>query len=98
MAQTETIRVRVDPELKSDLSAWYRQRGTTMSQAIRTFLFDELQRSRNAEAPSATRRFERIMETADSALAASGEPPLTTQDIVDFVEAVRSERAARELS
>lgn len=88
MAQDEVIRIRIDADDKRDLSQMYAQRGTTISQAVRTFLKGELQAYR-----SAVDAFDAIMASADTKLEASSLPEPTIDEINDFVSRIRSERS-----
>lgn len=88
MAATETIRVRVDSQLKRDAARLFAQHGTTVSQAVRGFLIEEL-----AGQASALDEFDAIMASADSAAEASGLPEPTIDDINCYLEAVRGQRA-----
>ena len=89
MAASEVIRVRIEPEVKESLSKMYAARGTTISQSVRSFLYGELERE--ATAPD---RFDAIMAAADARLESSGEPDVSLEDIVAFVDGVRDERRA----
>lgn len=89
MAATEVIRVRVRPEDKSRLTRLYAARGTTLSQAVRTFLLSEL----DAEA-DALEMLDRIADSAERKIEASGLSSPSVDDIVAYVEAVRDERTA----
>ena len=43
MARTETIRARIEPELKSEAEAILRELGLSSSEAMRLFLFQVIQ-------------------------------------------------------
>ncbi len=89
MAATEVIRVRVKPEDKARLTRLYAMRGTTLSQAVRTFLLSEL----DAEA-NALETLDRIADSAERKIEASGLPDPSVDDIVAYVEAAREKRMA----
>ena len=88
MAHDEVIRIRIDAEDKQDLTEMYAQRGSTISQAVRTFLKGELQAYR-----SAVDVFDAIMASADQKIAASSLPEPSIDEINDFVARIRAERA-----
>lgn len=88
MAQDEVIRIRIDAQDKVDLAQMYAQQGTTISQAVRTFLKGELQAHR-----SAVDAFDAIMASADTKLAATGLSEPTIEEINAFVSSIRAERA-----
>ena len=93
MAATDSIRVRVDPGFKDEVVRMYAQRGTTVSQAIRSFLADELASHNNALAA-----FDAIMASADAKVAASGMPEPTIEEIDEYIGAIRKERAEQALA
>ena len=80
-AMTETIRVRIEPEKKATLTRLYKRRGISISQAVRQFFDSELD------------RFDAIMASADKKLDAYAAPEPTVDDIVNYVESIRAERA-----
>ena len=93
MAATETIRIRIDPEVKNSLTHMYARRGTTISQAVRTFLYEELENERTA-----LDRFDAIMTAADAKMESAGEPEVSIDDIVTYIDSVRDERRAGSLT
>jgi len=88
-AMTETIRIRIEPQKKAALTRMYEQRGTNLSQVVRSFLDDEL-----ASQSDPLSRFDAIMSSADKKLDAYGAPEPTVEDIVSYVESVRAARSA----
>lgn len=89
MAATEILRIRVEPEVKEALTKLYKAQGTTVSQAVRGFLSDEL-----AKQSSALDRFDAIMASADEKTKSSGQSEPVIDDIVAYIEKVRCERQA----
>lgn len=92
MPATETIRVRIEPDVKNSLTQLYKARGTTISQEVRTFLYEEL-----AQNASALDRFDAIMASADAKLESAGEREVSIDDVVAYVDRVREERHAEAL-
>ena len=88
MATDDVIRIRIDAEDKKGLTEMYARRGTTISQAVRTFLKGELQTYQ-----SASDAFDAIMVSADQKLAAASLPEPSIEEINEFVSKIRSERA-----
>lgn len=84
---TEMIRIRIEPEKKAALTRLYQSRGMHISQVVRDFLDDELEAMGNP-----LDRFDAIMESADKKLGAYNGPEPTIDDIVAYVERVRSAR------
>ncbi len=84
---TETIRIRIEPEKKAALTRLYQSRGMHISQAVRDFLDDELEAMGNP-----LDRFDAIMASVDERLKAYDGPEPTIDDIVAYVEKVRSAR------
>lgn len=93
MTASDTLRIRVEPEFKRDVSRMYEQRGTTVSQAVRTFLAGELSAYR-----SSLDAFDAIMASADAKVAASGMREPSIEEINDYIARVRSERADASLA
>ena len=88
MKASDILRIRVEPDFKRRVTSMYEQRGTTVSQAVRTFLADEL-----AAHAQAADEFNAIMAAADEKLAASGLGQPTIENINDYIAHVRAERA-----
>ncbi len=84
----ETIRIRIEPEKKAALNRLYKKRGTTISQAARQFFDEEL---KNTSDP--LERFDAIMESTAKKRDAYNAPEPTIDDIVEYVERIRKERA-----
>ena len=93
MAATETLRIRVEPGFKESVTRMYQQRGTTVSQAVRSFLAGEL-----AAHSSAADAFDAIMASADAKAASSGIGEPTIGEINDYIARVRAERADQSLA
>lgn len=93
MAATDTLRIRIDSDFKARVTEMYKQRGTTVSQAVRSFLAGEL-----AALSTAADAFDAIMASADAKAAASGLPEPSISDINDYIANVRAERAGQALS
>ena len=87
-AMTETIRVRIEPEKKATLTRLYKRRGISISQAVRQFFDSELE-----TASDPLDRFDAIMASADKKLDAYAAPEPTVDDIVNYVESIRADRA-----
>ncbi len=87
MAATEVIRIRVEPEVKDALNSMYKAKGTTISQVVRSFLLDDLQKHSGA-----VDRFDAIMSSADQKVAASGTQTPSIESIVEYVDRIRTER------
>ena len=62
---TETIYIRIEPEKKAALMRFYQARGTSISKAVRDFLYSELEAVANP-----LDRFDAIMASADEKLKA----------------------------
>lgn len=80
---------RIEPEKKKALEKIYESRGTTISSAVRDFLDSELESSAD---PSD--RLNSIFAEADVKLEEYAAPEPTVDDLVSYVEHIRSERAA----
>ena len=93
MTASETIRIRVDPDFKEAVTRMYQRRGTTVSQAVRTFLAGELSASADA-----TDAFDAIMASADAKAKASGLGEPTIGEINDYIARARANRAAQSLA
>lgn len=87
MAASETIRVRIDPETKKALTKLYEAKGTTVSQAIRSFLAEELK-----ETTSVVERFDALMASAHEKIDALDKPAPTLDEINTYIDKVRTER------
>ena len=93
MTASDTLRIRVEPEFKREVSRMYEQRGTTVSQAVRSFLASEL-----SVYKSSVDAFDAIMASADRKVAASGLREPTIDEINDYIARVRTERAGASLA
>ena len=93
MTASDTIRVRVDSEFKARVTRMYRERGTTVSHAVRSFLADEL-----AAYSTAADAFDAIMASADVKLEASGIGEPSINEINDYIANVRAERVEQSLA
>ena len=93
MTASETLRIRVEPGFKRDVTRMYEQRGTTVSAAVRTFLADEL-----SSYTSALDAFDSIMASADAKVQAAGLREPTIDEINDYISRVRAERAGEALA
>ena len=83
----DMIRVRIDSEKKSALNRIYDAKGTTLSEEVRKFLDDQLLAESDA-----LDRFDALMDSVDEQLDAYGAPEPTVDDIVSYVDAIRSRR------
>lgn len=88
MTASDTLRIRVEPEFKKEITRMYEQRGTTVSAAVRAFLADEL-----ASYSSALDVFDSIMASADAKTEASGLREPTIDEIRDYIDRARAERS-----
>lgn len=86
-AMTDVIRVRIEPEKKAALTRLYESRGTNVSQAAREFFDSELESEGDPLV-----KFDALMEQVDAKLDSYGAPEPTIEDIVDYLEKVRSAR------
>ena len=93
MTASDVLRIRVDPEFKESVSHMYEQRGTTVSQAVRSFLVEEL-----AAYSSAVDAFDAIMASADAKVEASGMREPTIDELNDYVSRIRAERSGLALA
>ena len=93
MAASETLRIRVEPSFKRDVTRMYEQRGTTVSAAVRSFLTDEL-----SSYTAALDAFDSIMSSADDKVQAAGLREPTIDEINDYISGVRAERAREALA
>ncbi|MDR1087949.1 MAG: hypothetical protein LBL23_01540 [Coriobacteriales bacterium] len=89
VSASDTIRIRVEPEMKSEVLAHFARKGTTVSQAVRGFLSEELQIPQ-----SRADRLDALAASAEQKLSASGLAEPTMSEILDYVEEVRQERKA----
>lgn len=88
MPATEVIRLRVTADEKERLRARCEANGTTMSDEVRSALGLGPTRATTSE------RFRAILDQARAAQESSGLPRLSEQEVIDFVDAARAERAA----
>lgn len=88
MAASETLRIRVEPGFKEEVTRMYEQRGTTVSAAVRAFLASEL-----ASYTAALDTFDSIMASADAKVQASGLREPTIEEINEYVSRIRAERS-----
>jgi antitoxin component of RelBE/YafQ-DinJ toxin-antitoxin module len=87
MSATDTIRIRLEPQLKNELQEYCAKKGTTISQEIRDFLNSKLQKQ-----ATALERFDVIMASAEQKLESSGLPEPTIDELNAYISHVRSER------
>jgi len=87
MKATDTIRIRIEPALKSKLQKRCDERGITLSQLIRDFLAKE------ADRPVTTaERFDAIMSSAKAKAGATGLSDPSIDDINNYIATIREER------
>jgi antitoxin component of RelBE/YafQ-DinJ toxin-antitoxin module len=87
MPATDTIRIRIEPQLKHGLQERCEQQGTTLSQVIRDFLKAEA-----ARPVTALERFDAIMQGAEQKNASSGVREPDIDEINRYIEDVRAQR------
>jgi antitoxin component of RelBE/YafQ-DinJ toxin-antitoxin module len=87
MPATETIRIRVEPQLKHALQRRCKRDNTTLSQTIRDLLKNEASRP-----TTALERFDAIMQGSRQKTEASGLREPTIEDINRYIAAIRIER------
>ena len=88
MKATEVIRFRVTPEEKAMLQQQCQEKGTTMSEEIRTRL------GFGAKPQSVEEKLDEIFAEIDENIRTCGLPIPSDEEIVAFVNSVREERIA----
>jgi antitoxin component of RelBE/YafQ-DinJ toxin-antitoxin module len=87
MGATDSIRIRIDPQLKNDLQDFCDRRGTSISQEIRSLLSEKLKKQ-----ASALERFDALIANSEQKLNAAGLPEPTIDEINLYVIQVREQR------
>lgn len=87
-SMNEVVRVRIDADKKASLTRMYSAKQTTISEAVRRFLDEELERDK-----ALLDRFDAVMQSADEQAASYGAPEPTIDDIVSYVDRMREQRA-----
>ncbi len=89
MSTSEVVRIRVAPERKKRYMAMYEAQGITLSNAVRDFLDEEL-----AHYEDPLMVLDEIAQSATQKTQASGLREPSVDELVAYVNNIRSERAA----
>lgn len=87
MSATDTIRIRIEPQLKNSLQEYCARRGTTISQEIRDYLNKKL-----LDQASTLERFDALMLSAEKKLESSGLPAPTMDELNAYIKSIREQR------